>query len=92
MKVKTYLRIAKTSRGYKVVANSKPNSAPIEEPSYFRNSRKAFPTVAFRVDFNVPDEAFETAQKCIAEVNVPAENVEIAMDMPKAAPATETEL
>jgi len=74
MKIKTYLRVAKTSRGYKVSAQTKPNHAPLYTDSY---SKKYLPTVHFAINLDIPNEAFDKASKAIAEINVPEEHLEI---------------
>ena len=61
-KIRTYIRVAKTNRGYKVAANNKANHEPLYQPGY-GSSKDFYPTVAFAVDFNVPDELFNQASQ-----------------------------
>jgi len=78
MKVKVYLRIAPTARGFKVNATTKPSRQPLRAGSY---SDDWLPTVAFAVVFDIPSEAFRTAEHVIAEVVVPVERVQIAAEV-----------
>lgn len=71
-KVKTYLRVAKTARGYKVVATTKSSPANLSDDSWPRN--KALPTVGFTAVFDIPDEAFNQASK-VVEVDVPKDKL-----------------
>ncbi|MCP6719718.1 MAG: hypothetical protein KJI72_00110 [Patescibacteria group bacterium] len=81
-KVRAYIRVGKSKRiDYKVSASPKPNYAPLES---LRGMRKEFqPTVAFAVDFDIPDELFEQAEKLIGEVKVSADQATIAADISK---------
>jgi hypothetical protein len=65
MIVKAYVRVAKGSRGPKLIATVKPNTTPLED-----GNRNPIPTVFFAVQFDVPDESFRRAQQVIAEVKV----------------------
>lgn len=68
MKIKSYIRIARTSNGRsKITATSKPSDEPLKD-SY----GEALPTVAFAVEFVIPDEAFRRASQLIASVDVEA--------------------
>lgn len=66
MKVKTYVRIAKMTNGKpKVTATSKPSDAPLND-----TYGAPLPTVAFAVEFVLPDEAFRRASQLIATVDI----------------------
>jgi type II secretory pathway component GspD/PulD (secretin) len=72
MRVKAFIRVAKTRRGGRVMASARANHAPIDD-SY----GQPYPTVSFAVVFVIPDEAFRGAERVIAEIEVPPEQVEI---------------
>lgn len=66
MKIKTYMRVARTDAGRtKITANSRPSDEPLKD-----TSGNALATVAFAVEFTVPDEAFRRARQLIARVEV----------------------
>jgi hypothetical protein len=81
MKTRIYLRVAKSSRGYKVMATTKPNNEPLYNQGY-RGGKDFLPTVAFGVDFVIPDELFSKAVKVVGEINIALENASIAADVP----------
>lgn len=82
MKQRIYIRIAKTVRGYKVSAATKPNPAAIQDVGY-RWRRKIFPTVQFPVDVEVPDEMFELSkEKLVQTLKVTQQNGEINYEIP----------
>lgn len=64
MRARVFLRIAPTSRGFKVIATSKPSHAPISD------GYGVLPTIAFGLVLNIADDAFRVPQ--IAELDVPA--------------------
>ncbi|MDO9413819.1 MAG: hypothetical protein Q7T81_14725 [Pseudolabrys sp.] len=70
MKSTIYLRIAKNDgrKGYKVAASTEPNSAPITSKDY--RGEIFYPTVAFGVEINIPDELFEQASRVVAQLDV----------------------
>lgn len=79
MKATLYLRLAKHPRGrdasYKVAAGVKPSREPLwagDQP---------LPTVAFAVKFDIPDAAFNQAERVIAEIAIPEDELEIAADV-----------
>jgi hypothetical protein len=66
MKARTYIRVAKLPNGKpKIASGSKPSPEPLKD-SY----GEALATVAFAVEFNVPDEAFRRAEQLIATVEI----------------------
>jgi hypothetical protein len=66
MRVHTYIRIAPTTRGYRVAASIREPTGPITD-SY----GNALPTVVFRAAFILPSTAF--AVPSIGDVDVPLE-------------------
>ena len=61
MKARVYLRVAKTRKGFKVVANNKPMFESLySEKSY--NRTLALPTVAIALDLDIPDSEFAAAR------------------------------
>ena len=79
MKTKIYLKIARGVRGVKVSASNKPSNAPFAEKSY--RGDKYFPTVAFAIELDIPDELFKTAEKTIASVVVGLKQANIAAEV-----------
>lgn len=80
-KIRIYLRIAKKrTPGYKISASSKVNHEPLYNVGY--GGQKDFlPTVAFAVDFEVPDELFNKAASVIGEINIQMKNAEVAHEV-----------
>lgn len=76
MKVRAYLRIGVMKRGSKLSATNKPSHAPL-----FDANGSGIPTVAFAVDFNIPDELFKQAQIAIAEINVTKKGAKICAEI-----------
>lgn len=80
MKTKIYMRIAKHPTGrkatYKVHAGTEPDQRPLIGPS-----AQVLPTVAFAVEFEIPDAAFRGAEQVIAQINIPESELEIAADV-----------
>ena len=81
MKVKIYLRVAQGSGrgGAKVDASSKPNYKPIFTKNY--RGETFFPTVAFAVNFEIPDELFKSAERTIADVVVGLKKAGVAAEV-----------
>ena len=81
MKVTAYLRVAKTEKsgrnrqGVRFAVGSNPDQRPLETDRY------VLPTVAFAIDLDIPDEAFEAASRVVAELVVPNENLQIAAEV-----------
>lgn len=73
MKVRVYLRVAPTSRGFKVAATSKPSTEPLRTQGYGHN--EALPTVAFAIVFDLPRGAFDVP--VVAEVAVDANSLRL---------------
>lgn len=72
MKVKAYVRVGRDRDGQgKVSVTTKPSHEPIS--TY---SGRSMPTVAFAVEFEIPDEKFSEAEKVLASITV--EQPEIA--------------
>lgn len=80
MKVKTYLRVAKTKRGAKVVAGSKPNQKPLVRDAGYR-TEEVLPTIAFAVILDIPDEEFARAEQVLAEIGVQPEQTTVAAEV-----------
>lgn len=80
MKTKVYMRIAKHPRGrnasYKVEASTKPDQRPL-----VGSGANVLPTVAFAIEFDIPEAAFMTAEQVIAEIKIPEAEVKIAADV-----------
>ena len=76
--IKAYIRIAKMTNGrYKVDARARtPNYAPIAD-----SNGGPYPTVAFALEFNIPEEAFEQAEQVIAEITIPEDQLQIAAEV-----------
>ena len=79
MKTKIYIRISRGNKSIKVSAANKPNYSPFVEKNY--RGEKYYPTVAFAVDLDIPDELFKTAEKSIAEIVVGLKKANIAAEV-----------
>ena len=77
-KIKVYIRIAKTLRGYKIITTDKPSYKPLFSASW---RPIYYPTVAFAIILNLPDDAFERATEVIGEMNVEMEELRVAADI-----------
>ena len=68
MKAKIYLRLGQSESGkIKVMANVNPSNVSLVDNSWHK---KPIPTIAFAVEINLPDDAFEYASKTLAELSV----------------------
>lgn len=76
MKTKVYLRAAKAARGVTWHASSKPNYAAIEVAS--GGYKVVLPTLAFAVEFDIPDSLFNQASEVAAKINLEKKGVTIA--------------
>lgn len=77
MRVRTYLRVAKTkSGGVQVAATATPSHKPLMDPR-----GRPLPTAAFALDLELPDVMFKRAEQVLAEVRVDPAEVEIAADV-----------
>lgn len=66
MKVKAYIRVARSSHGKpRVTATQRPSSHPMTD-----TDGTPLPTVAFAVQFDVPDVMFRQAEQLIATVEI----------------------
>lgn len=82
MKVRAYVRVAKhrTGRkGYMVVAGSTPNQEPLTKGQGMY--KESLPTVAFAIDFEIPDSAFNLAERVIAEIEIPEDQLQVAAEV-----------
>lgn len=77
-KIRIYLRVAKTSRGFRVKATTTPNQHPITRSSYYGN--EPYPTIYQAIDLIVPDNAFNLSKDAL-EVKLkeikPAADIEL---------------
>ena len=81
MKIKAYIRIGKTKRKYKVMASEKPNFEPIKDAGYTPIS--FHPTIFLGIEFNLPDDVFEYAEKMIGEIDYRKSEIKLAGDISK---------
>lgn len=79
MKTTIYLRVARTSRGAKVAASTKPNHAPLQSGSSWK--AKVLPTAAFAITLDIPNEAFYQAEQVLAKLEVPFEKITVAAEV-----------
>ena len=80
MKTKVYLRVASSNGKGKVAvrASSKPDYSPIEGVKMWKKSHGTFyPTVAFAIELDIPDEAFKKAEQVVARLNLENEQVKV---------------
>jgi len=80
-KIKAYIRIGKHKKGYKVAASGKPNYEPLKVSNYGTGG-KFIPTVAFGIEFEIPDKLFKGASLIIGMVNVGEDEVKISTSFP----------
>jgi hypothetical protein len=80
MKYPIYLRVAKTNsrKGYRVTAGITPNNEPLNSGSY---NTEWYPTVAFAVNIEIPDELFNQASRIIAELNVAMKEAQVSTEI-----------
>jgi hypothetical protein len=74
VKVKAHIRVAKTPRGAKVAATTKPTLAPL-----YDSHNNILPTVAFAVEFDVPESMFKQAENVVASITI--KDAEVAADV-----------
>jgi hypothetical protein len=81
MKCPIYLRVAKAEsrKGYKVTASTEPSNEPISTKDY--RGYQFYPTVAFCVNIEVPDELFDQSERVIAELNVGMKEAQITSEI-----------
>lgn len=81
MKARIYLRVAKNGYKTKVDAGIKARNTPLHQQGY--NGDKTFlPTVAFAVDFEIPDNLFNKAVQVIGTMNVTEKDAVVAAEVP----------
>jgi len=76
MRAKVYLRVAPTSRGFRVQATTKPSAAPLNDAA-----GRIMPTIAFALVLNIAPEAFAAAEAVLAEIDVPADVPRVAVEL-----------
>ena len=81
MKVRAYIRVAKTKRKFKVAASERPTAEPLEDRSC--NPISYHPTIYFALDISLPDDAFDYAEKLVGEVDYRKQEFAVAGDMDK---------
>lgn len=85
--VTVYLRVSKDGgRGPKVVASTKPNYEPLKTRAGQWNE-KALPTLAFAIELEIPDDAFDTAARVIASLEIPEDATQVAATVTLPEPA-----
>lgn len=78
MKVKTYMRVGYDQKRRKtmVEANAKPSGRALRG-----SNGTDLPTVAFAVEFEIPDQMFKQAEQVIATLTIRQENALIAAEV-----------
>lgn len=80
MKVKAHIRVARDPKrrtaSPRIVATMRPMPGPL-----LGHSGDVLPTVAFAVEFDIPDSMFKRAEEVIATVVIPEDQVEIAAEV-----------
>ena len=77
MKVKAHVRVGRDPRGkHKIAVTSRPNPFPLE-----KGNGEVLPTVAFAVEFEVPDSAFREAERVLATVVIPEDRARVAAEV-----------
>jgi hypothetical protein len=78
MKVKVYMRVAKTHgrAGCKAVATMKPSVGPLLD-----SAGRQLPTIAFAIMLDIDPAAFRQADQVIAELAVGPQDVTVAAEL-----------
>jgi hypothetical protein len=80
LKTTVYLRVAKKPSARKggaaVSATMTPQQRPLED-----TVGRLLPTTSFAIALDIPDEAFNSAARVVAELKVPEERLEIAAEV-----------
>lgn len=77
MKVKACIRVGRDRQGrHRLVATSKPSHLPLT-----KSDGTELPTVAFAVEFDVPDAMFRQAEQAIATLVIPESQATIAAEV-----------
>lgn len=79
------MRVAKNGYKYKIDATTKSNETPLVKKGSYGSADEFLPTIAFAVDFDIPDEMFSKASVVIAEINLKSKEVKILSEIPKPA-------
>jgi hypothetical protein len=78
--VTVYMRVGRTTRGFKVDARTaRPNHAALIADRW--PSPVPIPTAAFALKLEIPDELFDRAEQVLAEVEIPADQAKIAAEV-----------
>lgn len=87
MKCRVYMRIADNSGGgrsdrpFKVSARVTPSDEPLYAERSTRFDRVALPTAKFALDLDVPDAVFRYAEQVLAEIEVPEDVAQAAVEI-----------
>lgn len=73
--MRIYLRIGKTTGGFRVEADTRPNTKPLSSRNY--TGEKYYPTISFAIEVNLPIDAFSQAERVIAHLNVHPEQLSV---------------
>ena len=77
MRIRAYMRVAESPRSRpRITVTTKPNGRALTDAGGHE-----LPTVAFAVDFEVPDAMFRQAEQVIATISVPESAATIAADV-----------
>lgn len=82
MKLKVYMRVAHGTRGPRVDVSTSPNYKPLESGAGW--NAKALPTAMFALELTIPDEAMHHAERVMAELEIPADAIEVAAGVGRA--------
>jgi hypothetical protein len=78
--VRLYCRIGKGRGGVRADANtSRPNPAALTET--VRGSVKVLPTINVTLVLDLPPGAFDLAERCLVEAEIPLERIAVAADV-----------
>jgi hypothetical protein len=80
MKVKAYLRVAKTKgpTRFKITASTRPNYHALETGGY---QSRALPTAAFALTLDIPDTLFAHAEQVLADIELTEADVRVAAEV-----------
>lgn len=77
MRTTVYLRVARSKNGGpQVTATVTPSQKPLQD-----GRGRILPTTAFALSLDIPNAAFESAARVVAELKVPEERLEVAAEV-----------
>jgi hypothetical protein len=77
LKARAYVRVGRSPSGKaRMLATLKPSNAPLTDAR-----GHALPTVAFAIDFAIPDDLFKQAENVLGEIEITGSRSHIAAEL-----------